>query len=110
MTRRLIGLVALCVAAVPALAADPKVDSAIKVFKETQTDAAKLKAYCDMHKALDATQDDDEAFKKAENAGLKQLGPDFENAWKTYKEFDENSPDIKSMEDALEELHNKCPE
>ena len=48
MIRGLIGLVALCLAAVLALAADPKVDSAIRVFKVTQTDATNLKAYCHM--------------------------------------------------------------
>ena len=48
----LISCVALCLIAAPAFAADPKIDSAIKVFKQTQGDAGKLKAFCAMSQAM----------------------------------------------------------
>ena len=44
----------LCLLAAPALAADPKIRAAIKVLEATAADAAKVKAYCAMTKAMEA--------------------------------------------------------
>jgi hypothetical protein len=41
---------------------------------------------------------------------LEQLGPDFEAAWETSEEVDENSPDGKLLDAALDALGDKCPE
>ena len=54
MARGLIRCVALCLLAVSAFAADPKIDFAIKVFKQTQEDAdGKLKTFCAISQAME---------------------------------------------------------
>jgi hypothetical protein len=44
MARGPIGCLALCITAVSAFA-DPKIDSAIRVFRQTQADAGKLNTF-----------------------------------------------------------------
>jgi len=39
---------------------------------------------------------------------MKQLGPDFQTAWNAGENLDENSPDAKAMDDAINELQSKC--
>jgi len=83
MGRRLIGWVAVFITTASA-SADPKIDSAITVFKKTQTEAEQLKTFCAMSKAMEAAAGNEDAATMAEADGyLKQLGPDFESAWKT---------------------------
>ena len=41
---------------------------------------------------------------------LGQLGPDFEAAWKLFKETDQNSPDGKALTQAVDELGSQCPD
>jgi hypothetical protein len=100
-----------CIVPVSAFAADPKIDSAIKVFKQTQEDAGKLKTFCAMSKAMEAPGENEDPATKAKIDGyLKQLGPDFEAAWKTFREADQNSPEGRELNDAVDELGGKCPE
>jgi hypothetical protein len=90
-------------------AADAKVDSAIKVFKQTEVDAGKIKTYCEMTKTMDAAGDNEDAATDAKiDDYLQQLGPDFTTAWNTGQEMDENSPDAKAFGAALDELGSKC--
>jgi hypothetical protein len=82
MGRGLIGCLALSVAAASALA-DPKIDSAISVFKQTQANAGKFKSFCAMSKAREAPGENEGSVAKAQIEGyLTQLGPDFETSWR----------------------------
>ena len=110
MTRGLICSLALFIAVVSAFA-DPKIDSAISVFKQTEADAAKLVTFCAMSQAMEAAGENADPATKAEiDDDLKQLGPDFEVAWKVFKEADQNSPDGKALNQAVDELGGNCPD
>ena len=110
MTRGLVGCLALCITAVSAFA-DPKIDSAISIFKQTEADAAKLMTFCAMSQATEAAGENQDPATKAEiDDYLKQLGPDFEAAWKVFKEADQNSPDGKALNHAVDELGGDCPD
>ena len=107
----LISCVALCLIAASAFAADPKIDSAIQVFKQTQQDAGKLKTFCAMSQSMEAAGENEDSATKATIDGyLTKLGPDFEAAWKTSKETDQNSPEGRALNDAVDKLGGKCPE
>jgi hypothetical protein len=110
MKRVVLAGVAVCLAVAPVLAASPKVDAAIKTFKVVSADAAKLKIFCDMSKAMDAAGDKPTPEADAKiNGYMKQLGPDFETAWTVAENLDENSPDGKAYNGALDDLAGKCP-
>ena len=101
----------LCLLAAPALAADPKITAAIKVLEATAADAAKVKAYCAMTKAMEAIGDDEKKAQAAEaeiDGYFKTLGPDFETAWSAGEDLDENSADAKALNSAMEKLDGKC--
>ena len=110
MVRGLVACIALCFVVASAFA-DPKIDSAISVFKQTEADAAKLATFCAMSQAMEAAGENEDPATKAEiDDDLKQLGPDFEVAWKVFKEADQNSPDGKALNQAVDELGSNCPD
>ena len=110
MGRGLIGCLALFIAAVSAFA-DPKIDSAIKVFEQTEADAVKLMTFCAMSQAMEAEgENEDPATKAKIDDYLKQLGPDFDAAWKVFKEADQNSSEGKALSRAVDELGGDCPD
>src|ERR1044071_9936215 len=99
----------LCFSAVGAFAADPKVEAAVKTFKQTENDPGKVKTFCEMTKVMDAAGEKEDAATDAKIDGyMKQLGPDFQTAWNAGENLDENSPDAKAMDDAINELQSKC--
>ena len=55
-----------------------------------------------------------EAAKSGDNGQidgyLKELGPDFEAAWKAFRETDRNSPEGKALNQAVDELGGNCPD
>ena len=53
MPRVLIAYVAFCLCTSCALAADPRIESALKEFKAVGSDPARLKTYCAMSNAVD---------------------------------------------------------
>ena len=109
MTRPLLVSVAICLTAVAALAADSKVDSAVATFKSVESDAGKLKIFCEMSTAMDKAGDNPDAAADTQIDGyMKQLGPDFTTAWNAGENIDENSADGKKLDAALDELGNKC--
>ncbi len=85
MKRAIVACCAACLGAYAVLAASPEVESAIKAFKAVAADPAKLSAFCTMTRTLDGhRRQDDEDVADAKVAELiKQLGPEFEAAWKT---------------------------
>ena len=107
--RALVAGLALCVIAAPALAASPKVESAIKVYKALAANPAKLKTFCDMSKLMEEMGDKQDAAKEAQIDRLAgQLGPDFQAAQESGDGVDENSPDGKALFAALDDLEGKC--
>ncbi len=109
MKRFAFAAVAVCLAAAPAFAASPNVDAAIKTFKAVSADPAKLKTFCDMSKVMDAMGEKQDAAAEAKIQGfMKQLGTEFETAWNVGHDVNENSPDGKSFNGALDDLSGKC--
>ena len=109
--RVLAALVALGLTFHPALAADPKIDAAVKTFKAVGADAGKMKTFCAMLKAMDAAGEQPPPNVQAQIEGYsKQLGADFAAAWSVGENVDENSADGKAWNDALDDLAGKCPE
>jgi hypothetical protein len=103
--------VALGLAFSPALAADPKVEAAVKSFKAVGGDQGKLKTFCDMLKAMDAAGDTPSPAAQSQIDGYtKQLGPEFVAAWSLGETLDETSDDGKAWGEALDELATKCPD
>ena len=109
MKRVIVSGIAICFFVAPAIAAAPKIDAAIKVFKAVAADPAKVKTFCDMTKAMDEAGDKPSAASDAKIEGyMKQLGADFETAWNAADGLNENSPDGKAYNSALDELSGKC--
>lgn len=99
----------LCLLAVPALAASPKIDAAVKTFQAVGGNPGKLKTFCDMTKAMDAAGEKSTPEADAKIEGfMKQLGADFETAWNAVEGVDDNSADGKAYNTALDDLAGKC--
>jgi hypothetical protein len=91
------------------MAASPQVESAIKTLRAVAGDPGKLKTYCDLQAATDAIGEKEDAAAEARIESLtKQLGPDFEKAFETAENLDENSADGKAFYAAADELDGKC--
>lgn len=109
MNRVLVACAAICLLAQPALAASPKIDAAVKTFKAVGANPAKLKTFCEMTKVMDAMGDKEDKAAEAKITGyMKELGADFETAWNAGEGVQENSPDAKALDAALDELAGKC--
>jgi hypothetical protein len=109
MRRALLGSAVVCLTSFAALAADNKIDSALATFKSVEGDPAKLKIFCEMSAVMDKAGDNPDAAAQAQIDGfIKQLGPDFETAWDAGDDLDEDSPDGKKLDDALDALGDKC--
>ena len=108
--RVLIACVAACLAASPVLAASPKIESAVRVFKAVAADGGKLKTFCEMSKVMEsAGEKEDPKFDAQIAVYMKQLGADFETAWNAAESIDDNSADGKAYNDAVDDLSGKCP-
>ena len=113
MRRSFVLGVACCLGGSAVLAADPKIDAAIKAFAAVEADPAKVAIYCQMSKVVEAGGEDESKQKAAEpqiDGYLKQLGPDFEKAWEAGDDLAEGSPDAAALDAALEKLDDKCPD
>ena len=100
-------------AATSAIAADAKVEGALKTFAAIDGDAAKLKTFCAMSKAMASASDEQDEKKAAAleselDGYMKDLGPDFKAAWDSGADLDPDSADGKAMNAALDKLEGKC--
>jgi hypothetical protein len=108
--RALIAALALGLATAPALAANPKVEAAVRTFKTVAADAGKLRTYCAMAKVMERMGEKEDKAAEAEmDRYLQQLGPDFQTAWDAADGLDENSADGKVYFAAMDDLEGKCP-
>jgi len=103
--------ITLFLVTIPALAASPKVEAAVKVFQAVGADANKLKTFCEMMQ-IEAKmgEEEDPVLNAQMNKLLDQLGAEFKAAWNTVEEIDDDSPDGKVLNAALEQLEDKCPD
>jgi hypothetical protein len=109
MKRVVVACAAFALTAGAALAASPNIEAAIKTFKATATDTGKLKIFCEMQKAMDDAGEKESAATDAKIDGyMKQLGSEFQTAWNTGDNLDENSADAKALYTAIDELSAKC--
>jgi hypothetical protein len=109
MKRVIVTGLAFCLLGAPAFAASPKIDAAVKTFQAVGGNAATLKTFCDMTKAMDAAGEKSTPENDAKIEGyMKQLGVDFETAWNAVEGLDDNSPDGKAYNAALDDLAGKC--
>ena len=100
---------ALCLYTTSVLAADPKVESALKEFRAVGSDPERLKVFCALSKAVDAVDEREDAAAEAAIEGyLKALGPEFQKAWDVGDDIDETSPDGKALTDAIDKLVGMC--
>ena len=104
----------LLVAAAPVYAADAKIEAALKTFSAVEADAAKLKTFCQMSKAMASATDDEkdaaksEALDKEITGYMSTLGEDFQKAWDLGADTNPESEDGKAMLAAIEKLEGRC--
>ena len=109
MKRLVIAAFAAALTAHGVLAASPKVESAIKTFKDVSADPPRVKLFCELVQTMDAMGDKDDAAAEAKISDMmKQLGPDFEAAWNAADDLDENSADGEAYSTAMDQLTTKC--
>ncbi len=108
--RTVVSVVAICLGTCSVLAASPKIEAAVRTFKAVAADPAKLKLFCAMNDVLDAAAEKkDKAAAAKIPQMMKQIGPDFEDAWKAGEDVEDDSPDGKAFLAALDDLADKCP-
>jgi hypothetical protein len=74
-------------------------------------DANKLKTFCEMMQIETKMGEVEVPVIKAQiDKLLDQLGADFKAAWNTVVDVDDDSPDGKVLNAALEQLEDKCPD
>ena len=98
---------------VPALAADPRLDTALKTIASVAADAEKLKTYCQMTAAMDAADSEKDPVKNEASAKqiedlMASLGPDMATVWSLGEEFDPSTDDGKALSEAMDGLTAKC--
>ena len=91
--------------AMPAHAASPEVEAAIKTIRAVAADPNLQKTFCAM---LAADEKDDLNAKAAIDGYIKQLGSKFQSAWDVVEKLDENSADGQAVAEVLDELDDKC--
>jgi hypothetical protein len=100
-------VLALVLLAMPALAASPEVEAAIKTFRAVAADPNLQKTFCALLKIYD--EKDDPNAKAAIDGYVKQLGSEFQSAWDVMESIDDNSPDGQAVDAVLDELEKRCP-
>ena len=95
----------LALLAMPAHAASPEVEAAIKTIRAVAADPNLQKTFCAL---LAADEKDDPSAKAAIDGYVKQLGSEFQLAWDVVESIDENSPDGQAIGAVLDELDDKC--
>lgn len=111
--KKILAALAVCgVFGLPALAANPTVDSAVKTFEQVAGDPAKLKTYCEMSKVMSSAESADDGkndeLDKQMDGYMKQLGTEFETAFEAGADLDPESADGKTYDAALDALDDKC--
>jgi hypothetical protein len=108
--RALTAAMTLFLVTTSALAANPKVENALKVLQDISRDPVKMKTFCEMMVIGEKKGDKEDAVLEAQIDKLaNQLGPAFKAAWDAIDDIEENSPDGKVLAAAIDQLEEKCP-
>jgi hypothetical protein len=99
---------------IPALAASPQVEAAVKVLQAVGSDPAKLDKFCKVMKVVEGIQERIERLEARVTAQLDQaLGESFKAYREAAKKADDDAdetPDSKALTAAFDELSDKCPD
>jgi len=108
--RALAAAMTLFLVTTSALAANPKVENALKVLQDIGRDPAKMKTFCEMM-VIDKKMGDtkDPALEAQVEKLADQLGPAFKAAWNAIDDIEEDSPDGQVLAAAIDQLEDKCP-
>jgi hypothetical protein len=108
--RALAAAMALFLVTSSALAANPKVENALKVLQDISRDPAKMKTFCAMMVINKKMGDKEDPVLEAQIDKLAdQLGPAFKAAWDAIDDIEEDSPDGKVLAATIDQLEDKCP-
>jgi hypothetical protein len=108
--RALAAAMTLFLVTTSALAANPKVENALKVLQDISRDPVKMKTFCEMMVIDKKKSDKEDAVLEAQIDKLAdQLGPAFKAAWDAIDDIEEDSPDGKVLAAAIYQLEDKCP-
>jgi hypothetical protein len=92
-----------------AIAASPQAEGAVKALQNAGGDGSRLKIFCELTEVDEKLGDrKDPALEAQMDKLLDQLGADFKAAWDLVEDVDENSPDGKVLNSALDQLSRKC--
>jgi hypothetical protein len=101
--------IVLSLVSIPALAASPQTEAAVKVFQTVGTDANRMKTFCELMQLDEKIGGKKDAVVQAEiDKLIDGLGPDFKTAWQLVESIDDESADGKVLNAAVDELSDKC--
>ena len=102
--------IALSLMTIPALAASPQIEAAVKVIQTVGTDANRMKTFCELMRIDEQNAQKVDPFLEAQmDKLLDELGTDFKAAWDFAEAIDQASEDGNVLNAALDRLSDKCP-
>jgi hypothetical protein len=108
--RALVVPIALSLMTIPALGANPQVEAAVKAFQTVDSDANRMKTFCELMRIDEQNAQKADPFLEAKmDKLLDELGADFKAAWDFAETVDQASEDGKVLNAALDRLSDRCP-
>src|SRR5437763_13320578 len=93
-----------------ALDSSPEVEAALKVFGTVDSDANRMKTFCELMRIDEQNAQKADPFLEAKmDKLLDELGADFKAAWDFAETVDQASEDGKVLNAALDRLSDRCP-
>jgi hypothetical protein len=108
--RALAAAIALSLMTILALGSSPEVEAALKVFETVDSDANRMKTFCELMRIDEQNAQKADPFLEAKmDKLLDELGADFKAAWDFAETVDQASEDGKVLNAALDRLSDRCP-
>ena len=102
---------ALALMMAAALGASSQVEAAIKAFQSVESDANRMKTFCELMRIDEQNEKRTSPSLEAKmDQLLNELGADFETAWELVEDTDPASEDGKVLHAALDRVADKCPQ
>jgi predicted HAD superfamily Cof-like phosphohydrolase len=102
--------IVLALMTAPASAVSSQVEAAIKVFQTVDSDANRMKTFCELMRIDEQHAQKPDPFLEAKiDKLLDELGVDFKAAWETAEDINPASDDGKALSAALDQLSDRCP-
>jgi predicted HAD superfamily Cof-like phosphohydrolase len=102
--------IALSLMILSASAASSQVEAAIKAFQSVESDANRMKTFCELMRIDEQNEKRTSPSLEAKmDQLLNELGADFETAWELVEDTDPASEDGKALHVALDGVADKCP-